>query len=598
MRSLQTRPPSLRSRGLRVLGTVLWLAAAMLVLAPAQGPLWAQEEEAATAETGSDPGPNADDVFIDRVDVNVVNVNVYVTDKQGNRITDLTAEDFEIEENGKPMRISNFYRVENGRRLRLPLPAPEEPQMTEGEPALEEPEVEEVPEEESLHLVVYIDNFNIRPFNRNRVMGDLRRFLLEKLDRDDRVMLTSYDRSLDIEQPFTNDIRLVAQKTFDLEKRTGNAVTRDSERDQAIEMIDDARSSFEAVSHARMYAQSVENDLTFTLRALKEITESLAGLPGRKAVLYVSDGLPMVPGQDLFFAVDEKFGPRSNGVMESFNFDFNRRYQELAAEANANGVTFYTLDARGLEPPTAGSAEYRGRDIRFTADRTRINNLQTTLRYLANETGGFAIVNTNNPFPMLERMAEDFESYYSLGYVPAHYGDGRYYNIKVRIKGDKGKGLIVRHREGYRDLSSESRMNDGTMAALYYDFRSNPLDVELEFEDGRRRDDGYYLLPVKVQIPIGNLALLPRGETWEGRLKVYVGAMDEKGRTSPVQQIPVAVTIPDDQIEYARTQNYTYTVTLLMRAGSQRVAVGVRDDIASEETFVQRRVIVGNPKRG
>lgn len=580
-----------------------WLLLAGVLAVPGwNGVAWAQDDDpsAADAETAdaSEEQREAEEIFVDRVDVNVVNVNVYVTDKEGNRVTGLTADDFEIYENKKPMKISNFYRVENGRRLRLPLPDEQEPRMSEGEPALDEPDPEAEPDSQRLHLVVYVDNFNIRPFNRNRVMGDLRRFLLEKLDREDRVMLTTYDRSMKIEQAFTSDIRLVAQKTFDLEKRTGNAVTRDSERDQAIQLIDDSRSAFEAVSHARMYAQSVENDLTFTLRALKEITESLAGLPGRKAVLYVSDGLPMVAGQDLFFAVDEKFGARSNGVMESFNFDFNRRYQELAAEANANGVTFYTLDARGLEPPTAGSAEYRGRDIRFAADRSRINNLQTTLRYLANETGGFAIVNTNNPFPMLERMADDFESYYSLGYIPAHYGDGRYYNIKVEIKGDKGKGLTVRHREGYRDLSSESRMNDGTMAALYYDFNSNPLDVSLEFDAEQRRDDGYYLQPVQVQIPIGKLALLPRAETWEGRLKVFVGAMDDKGRTSPVQQIPVAVTIPNERIEYARTQNYVYTVTLLMRAGAQRVAVGVRDEIASEETFVQRQIIVGNPKRG
>lgn len=587
-------------RASRALSFVFLLLAAALVVPAWTGPVRAQDPDTdATAPEAADEDQEADsgEIFVDRVDVNVVNVDVFVTDKKGNRITDLTAEDFEIYENGKPMKISNFYRVEEGRRLRLPLPAPE-PRMSEGEPALEEPEVDEVPEDQRLHLVVYVDNFNIRPINRNRVLGDLRRFLLEKLDRDDRIMLISYDRSTKIEQPFTSDIRLVAQKTFDLEKRTGSAVMRDSERDQAIELIDDARSPFEAISHARMYAQSVENDLTFTLRALKEITDSLAGLPGRKAVLYVSDGLPMVPGQDLFFAIDEKFGPRSNGVMESFNFDFNRRYQELAAEANSSGVTFYTLDARGLEPPTAGSAEYRGRDIRFAADRTRINNLQTTLRYLANETGGFAIVNTNNPFPMLERMADDFESYYSLGYIPAHYGDGRYYDIKVEVKGKKGKGLILRHREGYRDVSSESRMTNGTTAALYYDFRSNPLDVELEFDTGRRRDDGYYLQEVKIEIPIGNLALLPREETWEGRLKVFVGAMDDKGRTSPVQQMPVAVTIPNEQIEYAKTQNYVYTVTLLMRAGAQRVAVGVRDEISSEETFVQRQILVGNPKRG
>ena len=533
-----------------------------------------------------------EDVFIDRVDVNVVNVDVYVTDKQGNRVTDLSAEDFVVTENGKPMPVSYFYRVEGGRRLRLAV----EPEAgaSEGEGALE-PAVEEVElaEDQRLHLVVYIDNQNVRPINRNRVLGDLRRFLIEKLDREDRVMLVTYDRSLKVEQGFTSDIRLLAQRTFDLEKRTGGGVLRDSERNQVIDLIDDARNEFEAVSHARMYAQSVENDLTFTLRALREITDSISGLPGRKAVLYVSDGLPMVAGQDMFFAVDEKFGARSNGIMESFNFDFNRKFQELAAEANAGGITYYTLDARGLEPPTAGSAEFRGRDIRYAADRTRIANLQNTLRFLAQETGGLAIVNTNNPFNMLERVADDFDTYYSLGYSPAHYGDGRYYRIKVDVPGPKGKGLIVRHREGYRDLSSQARMTDGTMASLFYDYSSNPLDVALEFEPEQRREDGHYLVPIQVQVPMGNMAMIPAEETWEGRLMIYVGAMDDKGGTSPVQQMPVQVSIPKDRIDHARTQSYVYTITLLMRAGPQRVAVGVRDEIAAEESFVNRQLVLG-----
>jgi VWFA-related protein len=540
------------------------------------------------------------DVFVDQVNVNVVNVDVYVTDKKGNRITDLTPDDFELTENGRPVAISNFYKVEGGRRLELaPGPAvaegagPAEPRFEAIEPTLEEP-----PEEQRLHLVVYIDNWNLRPFNRNRVLGDVRRFLIEKLGKDDRVMLVTYDRSFKVEQPFTSDLRAVARATFDIEKRVAGGVNRDSERNQMIQLIDDSQGEFEALSHARSYAQSVENDLTFTLRALKELTESLAGLPGRKAILYVSDGLPQVAGQDLFLAVDEKFGSASNGAMAAFNFDFHREYTRLAAEANANGVTFYPLDARGLEPPSANSAEFRGTDIRGAADRHRIPNLQTPLRYLAEETGGFAIVNTNSPFPFLERMAADFDSFYSLGYTPAHYGDGRYYNLKVKVKPPKGKGLIVRHREGYRDLSTETRMSDGTMAALNYDVTDNPLGVKLEFEDEQKRDDGFYLLPVQVRIPIGNVAMIPRETTHEGRVKVYVGALDDRGRSSPVQQMMVPISIPNDEIDFAKTQEYVYTVTLLMRAGSQRVAVGVRDEISAEETFLNRQVLLGNPRRG
>jgi VWFA-related protein len=573
---------------LAVLALAAWLAGA-------QEPASVPREEAP-----ADGGGLIDEVFVDQINVNVVNVDVYVTDKKGNPITDLTADDFELFENRKPVAITNFLRVEGGKRVELPVALPAAEPVAEGEapPPPEPVPPAAVENDDPLHLVVYIDNQNIRPINRNRVMGDLRRFLLEEIERDDRVMLITYDRSLKVEQPFTNDLRLLAGKTFEIEKRSGGGVLRDSEREQAITLIDDADTASQAISYARSFAQSVENDLTFTLRALKEITESLGGLPGRKAMLYVSDGLPMVAGQDLFLAVDEKFGSRSNGTMESFNFDFNRRFKELTQEANANRVTIYTLDAQGLLPPTSVSAEYQGRDVRFAADRTRLANLQSSLRFMANETGGVAIVNTNNAFPVLQRISQDFGTYYSLGYQPAHFGDGRYYNIEVKLK-DKGrKGLVVRHREGYRDHSPETRMNDGTVAALYYTFENNPLGIKLDFAAETRRDDGFYLVPVEVRIPIGNIAMIPREGTHEGRLKLYVGALDDKGRTSPVQQMPVAVSIPNDRMDHARTQDYVYTVTLLMRSGSQRVAVGVRDELAAQEAFLQRQVIVGNPRRG
>ena len=80
------------------------------------------------------------------------------------------------------------------------------------------------------------------------------------------------------------------------------------------------------------------------------MVETLAGLPGRKAILYVSDGLSMRPGEDIFYALDERFRNTGQGssLMEIHRYDMTRDYQRLTAKANANRVTFYTLDAAGL----------------------------------------------------------------------------------------------------------------------------------------------------------------------------------------------------------------------------------------------------------
>jgi hypothetical protein len=220
----------------------------------------------------------------------------------------------------------------------------------------------------------------------------------------------------------------------------------------------------------------------------------------------------------------------------------------------------------------------------------RFANLQSPLQLLAEKTGGKAILNTNVVMPQLERMANDFNSYYSLGYTPTHYGDGRYHKIEVKVK---RKGLQVRHREGYRDKNTEARMSDGTLAALRFPFENNPLSIQVELGTPTRRSDGYYLQPVLVKIPIGKLVLVPRENTHEGRVRLFIAAVDVEGNTSEVQQVPLPISVPEAQVAEAVKKYYTYSVSLLMRGGEQKVAVGVRDDLAGQDSYVARTVRVG-----
>ena len=135
--------------------------------------LLAQEEQEAESQ----------DIYFESVDVNLVNVDVYVTDDKGNRVTDLQPEDFELFEDKRPVEVTNFYVVED-RRYRRGMPAAipvtalddVEPitQPTEP-PALEEIDV--VPDSQRLSLIIFIDNLNIRPFDRNKVMREINRFL-------------------------------------------------------------------------------------------------------------------------------------------------------------------------------------------------------------------------------------------------------------------------------------------------------------------------------------------------------------------------------------------------------------------------------------
>ena len=562
--------------------------AVLLVAALAAAPLAAQPAPAGEppAAPPAESAPPAEE-FFESIEVNVVNVDVYVTDKKGNRVTGLQKGDFELLEDGKPIQITNFYSVEEGRALAgtpgAAAPAP----PSEPVPAVA---AVEVPEDQRLHLVVYIDNFNIKVFDRNRVFASIREFLRTKLSRNDRVMLMTYDREPHVRRPFTSDPTTIASALFELEKLSamGNSAERD--RADVLREIKDAEDATYATLRARTYAESVFNDLTFSIDSIKNLVSSLAGVPGRKAILYVSSGLPLVAGEDVFHAIQDKWSSATSAIMESRNYDATRRYQELIAQANANRISFYTVDAGGLRMSTSISAENATADASAFVDSIHWSNLQGSLQLMAERTGGKAIYNTNDPARGLEIVGTDFRTYYSLGYSPAHSGDGRYHKIDVKTR---RKDLVVRHRDGYRDKSAEARMADGVMSSLFFDVESNALGIVVDRGSTTPRDDGNFVVEIAVKIPIGRLTLVPEGDLQRARVRVFIAAMDGKGGISEVQESKVPIEVPAAELAQAMGKHWVYTVQLLMRKGPQKLAVGVRDDLAAAQSFAVRTMNVG-----
>ncbi|MDH3254969.1 MAG: VWA domain-containing protein [Acidobacteriota bacterium] len=546
---------------------------------------------AASLAGQADPALEADDeLFFATVDVNVVNVDVFVTDKQGNPVTGLGADDFELFEDNRPVQISNFYAVEGGRTDAVPMSS----ESAGSEPRPKPTEPQALPQDQRLFLIVYVDNYNIRPFNRNRVFRRLREFLHDRLGAADQVMLVSYDRSLNVRHPFTSRPEVIGRALYDLEKMTGHAMTQDSARREILQAIDEADDPSRVEWKVRQFAEEIYNDLSFTIDALRDFVGSVAGLEGRKAILYVSDGLAMTAAEELFQAVMQKFV--SSSVMTRMH-DYNavRQFRELTALASSNRVSFYTIDAAGLRTSDITSAQSRGMEtpgLMTLLDSTYRHNLQAPLRMMADETGGLAIVNTNDIGPGLEKMATDFETFYSLGYMPGRTGEGEYRRIRVELKNDKG--LKVRHRAGYRSKSVFSHMADGTNSTLLYGFERNPLAVGLRVGSGSQHEDGLYLVPIAVDVPIGNLELVPQGDFHVGRIRIYFTAIDQEDRLADLQEVPLPIRIPNDEMVRAREQPYVYSAQLQMRAGSQRMAIGVRDEIGAVESFIVKSVHIGS----
>ena len=401
--------------------------------------------------------------------------------------------------------------------------------MFESHPGLK---ASDVPEDQRLNLVVYVDQQNITPINRNKLFRYLRQFLNTKLDRDDRVMLVTYNRSLKVVRPFTTDSQLVADATYELEKHTGGRCTQNSDRIDVLKEIDEGRDCQMSFGRAKMYAENVFNDLQFTLDGLRLAMDQLAGVPGRKAVLYVSEGLQMRAGRGPVLGARRALPRRrrqqqqagvggadcGNAIMESFHYDASRRLTDIANAASANRVTIYTVDAAGLRIGGLRSAEFGSIGLSTNIESIYTRNLQDTLMFLADKTGGRSIVNTNNFLDGLSSIGADFDNFYSLGFQPSHAGTGRRYPLEVKVKKDVTrerniKEANIRSRDSYRDKPIEQEMGDATLAALTFGFESNNHGLKLEVEDMIPGEKGEYTVHLKIMVPIDSLQLYPVGES-------------------------------------------------------------------------------------
>ncbi len=555
--------------------------------------------------------------FGELIEVNVVNVDVLVTDRGGRPVTDLRREDFEVLEDGKRMEVTNFQVLKAGPAASAPLPAPSAPASQPAEP---EPQL---PAEERLHLIVYVDNFNLEPAHRARVLQQLRGFLKD-LSPEDRVMMVTNDLGLTVRLPFSGDQAAMERALAEIGTLPTQGQTTANERRQALTRVLAIREAVRAiegpcsrsiVAPIESYASSTRDEVLRSINAMTVLVNSLSGISGRKAVLHVSDGLPVTPGEEVYQLMAEICGGgTASGVMDVADADMigpdqysgreamldAQRYStigdfnKLAAHANAHRVTLYTLQASGLAAPASASAAWDQNEVVLAQlpniHSTAANNLRNSLTLLASETGGRAILDANDVTADLHRMQKDLESYYSIGYTPSHSGDGREHRIEVRIK---RPGLQVRHRKSYRDKPAIERAVDKTLSAVYHGVEENPLEVTLEMGVQRRTEGSLVSVPIKLRIPLFKLGIFPQPDgTYRGRLRLLVSTRDSKGGVSPIRQVEVPLQIPPEEVLYAMGKFYDYELTLNLAPGEQNVAIAVWDEGTATTSVLSRTLEV------
>ena len=356
------------------------------------------------------PAPPTE-TFAESVDVSVVNVEVYVTDRDGKRVQGLKREDFELSEDGKPVAVSNFYAVDNA--------AAEPPVAAEasgwapagGTGNVIAPAEPPVPDEQHLYLALFVDQQSLTAPARNRMLPALKKFVDARLRPGDRVLVASYNGAIKVLQAPTADPAAIDAALGALAKISARGTDLVIDRRRVLDDINQAASagrfaSSEAsrtYSAVRVLAQAGYDRVHATVGALAQFVDSLAGLPGRKAVLLLSGGMSQRPAEILFETWQNKFG-RFSGEVGASRFDPFRQqtgglFEALVQHANANRVTFYTLAVpEELSGITADIAEPLAPGLAATES---INETQP-LQILAGATGGLAGIDKGGSF--LDRL--------------------------------------------------------------------------------------------------------------------------------------------------------------------------------------------------
>ena len=478
-------------------------------------------------------------------------LEVFVSDKSGKRVTGLTREDFQVLEAGRPAEVTHFAAAGSG--------------------AAE-------PEAQRLQLVIVIDDLSLNTQSRGRFLKALREELVPRLQPQEVALVaTSQGSAVEVVQGLTADKGLLLAALDRVEKsaprgREGAMEGRRLRQEiQQAQLPNGSPTDLAEINAKviydgiRRYAERRADESRGTLAALTGFVDNLAGLPGRKSLLYVGGGLSLRPGEALYQAWDAKLGQLSGKAgassLESFRNDLTAGFNALVQHANGTRVTVYTLGA--------------------TEDLEQASLIDSLLR-LADGTGGLSAVNVNDPGLLLAQMSDDFHSYYSLGFVPQGNREPRKIAVAVRGRSD----LVVRSRSGQHERSGREQEMDRTMAALMLDPGQNPLEVALEFTRETKKAEGQLEVEMLVKFPLSHLVLQPSGDFHEGKVSIWVSTRDQSGRTSPVHATAVPIHVPNDQVLTALGQNAAYKMQLLLRPEEHRIAVAVHDELGHVDSAV------------
>ncbi len=384
---------------------------------------------AATALSAGQAPPPATQAPTFKTEIEYVEVDALVTDAEGRFVRDLTKDDFQVFEDGKPQTISTFSLVD------IPIERGERP-LFAAAPIEPDVRTNERPFDGRVYVLI-LDAWHTYALRSQRVKIAARRFIERNLGVNDAMAVVHTGGRSSAAQEFTSNKRLLIASVdqFMGRKLESATVARNADRFRLLDtpagdLYFGDTLEMERASHARS-----------TLRAIKNTAEWLSALRGRrKSIIFMSEGFDY----DSTDAIRQFNEPTSAalGIIDDIR-------ETIAATARSN-VSIYAIDPRGLTDVGDLSIGIRGYTERQAVGRglrTELRASQDNLRALAEGTNGYAAVNSNDFAGAFDRIVRDNSSYYMMAYYPPSVRrDGRFHRIEVRVS---RPGLTVRARRGY-----------------------------------------------------------------------------------------------------------------------------------------------------
>lgn len=523
------------------------------------------------------------------IDVRVVNVEVGVTDRDGNRVTGLGPGDFTLTVDGAPFPVEYFSEVRDGRTQALP----EVPAGAEAAPAAGGAAERARPMSAAgggTHYLVVVDDYFAIGAQRDLVLTALEHDL-SRLGPEDRMAIVAYDGGrLTALSPWSGSQADLSGALDRARLRTAYGPERLAERssfhnEEILRSLGDEGTALDLDSRSGQISAGVTAYGVTLLRQIQASAGAAAGamrafsdVPGRKVVLLLAGRWP--------YSV-RSFLTGGAGLPRQELPEGDRVLRPLVDTANLLGYTIYPVDVPGPEGKSGADAEATQPSPPGSALSREIETEQSLL-YLADETGGRALLDGKRT-DALARVTEDTRTFYWLGFTPRWQGDDRPHRLGVELR---RPGLHARARSGFLDLSRQAETSMRLESALLLGSQAGALPMRVEVGLPKRLRRGVVELPLTLELPADLLTALPIGQGYEAHLELRFAATDEGGATSQIPVLPLTLT---SGAPPGPGQTLRHQMTIRLRGRADRLVVAAYDPLSNRMATAESSI--GAPRR-